>query len=504
MNYHKIYISILTLLSFYSNVAQTTLNSNITFDEIEGLLLDEDKKTPLLYANIIVLNTDKGVITNEKGFFTLDVSNLTVNDTISFQYIGYKSKKLSVGELKNVNQILLKEEVFSLNEFFVFANNHNPEEIIKNVLKYRTTNYKSTTSQKQFFIRERTIDDIDKIDINFKKSSFSQLNEKMTKLVEKKIPKHSISYTDFLGDFYFSKNTKDSLKIKPTKVVRLKDKNLTDINQLESIFEKIFANTKENEYWKVKSGIIGGKVQLNHTDSSLDKDSLKDYYQNIFYTKYYSIRMDRQFKNLLVDKNKWDFLHHTNNYNYTLFAGTKINGEDVYIIDFVPKKKGKFIGRAYVSMETFALVKADFKYDVGKVGTNIQLFGVGYTINQTDISIYYEKDKDNNYQLKYYAEKTGNKIRFERKLSLIKKRKRFLIDKELNEIKVKLNLIVKEESSVEMLVLKNNNISDQNFTNFKPKNSFKLIYVNQFNDNIWKGYDIIEPTEQMREYKKTE
>lgn len=503
MYYRKIYLSLLCLLSFFSNVAQIPLNSKNTINKVEGFLLDEQKKTPLPYANIIVLHKNRGGITNEKGFFSIDANGLTNNDTVSFQYIGYQPKNVLIGDLINNGSILLKEEVFSLNEFFVFAENHNPEEIIKNIIKYRASNYKKSTTKKQLFIRERDVSDIHKIDIKFKKSSFAELDEKMTKLVEKKIPKHSISYTDFLGDFYFFKNANDTLKISPIKIVRLKDKNLADVNQLQSIFEKIFANTKEKEYWKVKSGIIGGKVELNNHDSITNKDSLNQYYQNNFYTYYYVKRIDKQIKDLLVDKKEWDFLYNTNNYNYTLFAGTKINGEDVYIIDFKPKKKGKFIGRVFVSMKTYALIKADFRYDVGKVGTNIQLFGVGYSETQKDISVYFEKQEDN-YQLKYYAEKTGNKMSFERNISLLKKKERFLIDKELNEIKVKLNLFVKEESSIEMLVLKNTAITNQNFGNFKQKNFFKTIFVNQFDDSIWKGYNIIEPTKQMREYKKIE
>ena len=34
-----------------------------------------------------------------------------------------------------------------------------------------------------------------------------------------------------------------------------------------------------------------------------------------------------------------------------------INGEEVYIIDFQPNKKGTFIGRMYIAMETYALVE---------------------------------------------------------------------------------------------------------------------------------------------------
>ena len=63
--------------------------------------------------------------------------------------------------------------------------------------------------------------------------------------------------------------------MKPTKVVSLKDKSLTDLDQLESLFTKMFSNTKENEYWKIKSGIIGGKVDVEG-GSEVKKDSLAE------------------------------------------------------------------------------------------------------------------------------------------------------------------------------------------------------------------------------------
>ena len=500
MNSKKLFIILfLITLSFFYSVAQTTQKA--TSKIITSVLLDQDKKTPLPYANILVLHKDKGAITNENGYFLIDDEGINNNDTLSFNYIGYHSKKMAISELQNNSPILLKEEIVNLSETFVFANQHNAEEIIKNVVKYKAVNYKNRTSKKQLFIRQRSISDVEHIDIKFIKSSFSQLDEKMTRLVQKKIPKQSISYTDFLGNFYFSKNKKDSLKIEPTKIVTLKDKNLADANQLEEMFEKLFSDTKENEYWKIKSGIIGGKVDMEEEDSSAKKDSLKDFHENYFPTYYYAKRMDNRFKSLLEDKKKWDFLYHTNDYKYTIIGGIKINGEDVYMIDFIPKNKGKFIGKVYISMDTYALVKADYSYDIGKMGTNVHLLGVGYTENQLDISAYFEKQMGN-YQLKYYAEKIGNKFSFDRSLSLLKKKKRFLIDKELNEIKVKLYLSAKEESSIEILVLNNKDITDQNFANFKQKKNFKRIYVDQFNDDIWKGYAIIEPTKQMRDYKK--
>lgn len=468
---------------------------------LTGVLLDEQTKAPLPYANIVIVGKNKVITTNEKGYFL--VRNLAKTDSLNFHYIGYEQKKVCICDLQQGAAVSLKEEIISLNEFFVFSKDYDAKEIVKNVLKHKEDNYKNTLSKKQVFVRHRYISNIDKVKINFKKSSFSHLDEKMTQLFEQKIPKQSISYTDFLGDVYSSNQAEEKLKIQPIKVVRLNDKNVADLEQMEKVFTNLFANTKENEYWKIKSGIIGGKIDTDITEPDTDIDSLSDFHKNNLSVSNYAERLQNRFNTIFEDKKKWDFLHNTSNYEYTLVGGTKVNNEDVYIIDFKPKNKGEFLGKLYITTSTFALVKADFKYDEGKTGTNVQLFGVGYTINQIAISIYFEK-QGNNYELKYFAQKTGNRVSFDRNVSLIKKRERFLVDKKLNEIKVGLNMISREESSFEAIVIHQENIPRITYEKLTPPNYFKMIYVDQFNDNIWKGYDILEPTKQMRDYKKIE
>lgn len=505
-NTYKTIITIITLITSISVVSQTTLNSkNVKSNqELKGVLLDLNKKTSLPYANIVVLHKNTGAITNEKGQFSLNISDLDKNDTISFQYIGYETKNLSIKQLDSSATVFLNENTYNLNEIFVFSNNLNPESIVKKVLENKHSNYKTTSIKNQTFIRKRFISDIDKIDIKFKKSSFSQLNEKMIDLIERKLPRHSISYTDFLGDLYFSGIKSDStqLKVDPIKMVSLKDKDLADVEQLESIFENLFSNTKEKEYWKIKSGIIGGKVQMNNEVDKTKKDSLKLINEREFKTVHYRNSTNYLLKySSLNNKKEWDFLHHTSRYEFTLVGGTVVNDEDVYIIDFVPKKSGKFKGRIYIAIKTFALVRADYEYALGKTGTNIHLLGVGYSKNRFSGSIAFKKEHGT-YQLKYFSKKEGTSMSVDRNLSLIKKKKRFLLDKKLNEIKVGFKLNVREEYSIEMLILDYKEISNKQFIDFKQKEFIKMIYVDQFDDQLWKGFSIIEPTKQMREYKK--
>ena len=92
----------------------------------------------------------------------------------------------------------------------------------------------------------------------------------------------------------------------------------------------------------------------------------------------------------------------------------------------------------------------------------------------------------------------------DRNIALLKKKERFLFDKKLSEIKIGLELAINVEDSFEYLVLDDMKIPHEQFAGFEQKKRMEVIYVDQFDDKLWQGFSIIEPTKQMREYKKQE
>jgi hypothetical protein len=471
--------------------------------DLKGIVLDADKLTPLPYASIYALHKNKGVISNETGAFSINISDLDKSDTLCFQYIGYKTRFITLGQLDTSAVVYLTVEIINLNDILVFGNAPDPESIVKKVLRNKDSNYKKMTGRRQTFIRKRDITDIDGMSLTYKKSTFPELDRDMLKTFEDNIPRHSTSYTDFLGNLYFTKNQEDSVKLKidPIRTIELKEKEIAELEQYEPLFKNLFANTGEKEYWQIKTGIFGQKFDKEDVNPGTEDDTVDQNKSSLVYFSH-SVASQLTYSSL-NDKDQWEFLYNTGRYDYTLAGGASVNGEDVYIIDFTPHNNGLYTGRMFISTTTFALIRADYEYAPGKIGRNIQLLGVGFTQTQFSGSIFFEK-KDDNYLLKYFSKKENARVGIDRDLALYQKKRRFFWDEKLKEFKVGIDVTFDSESSFEYLVLDDQEISERQFEDFRQPEKMEVIYVDQFDDKLWSGYPIIEPTRQMKEYKKQE
>jgi hypothetical protein len=135
-------------------------------------------------------------------------------------------------------------------------------------LENKELNYKNKPHKKQVFIRKKSSSDFLDFKLNYKKSTISDLSPEIVKSIEEHTPKHSTSYSDFLGYVYSNENEdkKNHLKVDPIKTVTLKSKDITELESSYSVFDSLFSNTKDKEYWKVKTGILGTKINFNEKD----------------------------------------------------------------------------------------------------------------------------------------------------------------------------------------------------------------------------------------------
>ena len=486
-----IFIYLLAILYLNNNTVAQTDTSLSTNDILSGTILNE-KNVPLPYVNIISMNSGKGTISNENGEFSIDINSLNDTNTIRFQSIGYKTVNYNIKNLKSNSFIQLSENIYNLDEILIISTTQDPVKIVENILKNKNSNYTNITKKEQIFVRQRNTADIIKIKLDYNKNNISEITPDMLKLVEKNTPKHNQSYSDLLSNIYYKEN---EIKFNPVKIVELKKDKDEELKSISETFKNLIKDTKNNEYWRFKTGLFAKRIPKNSDSLEIDSSntiSINSYKNNMLgYLDYATFK----------DKKQWEFLHKTNKYNFKITGGTTVNSENVYVIDFSPKKKGLYQGRLYISIETSALIRADYEYAPNKLGEDLQLFGLGKSETNFSGSIYFEKYM-NKYNLKYFSFQNTTKYSMKRQVALQKKKKRLLINKKLKEIKIGVDMLVEVKVANELLVINQVKISDVDFDNFIEKKYIDVNYVNQFDKNLWKNYNIIEPTQEMKEYKK--
>ena len=109
------------LIVFYLAFSFTALVSGQESIKLSGQIIDSKNLQPVSYATIAVVMKNTGVISDDKGFFTIQVPSDT--STLVISSVGYKTKKekLVPGRVSSFYYFKLEEEVKQLDEVTVTA-----------------------------------------------------------------------------------------------------------------------------------------------------------------------------------------------------------------------------------------------------------------------------------------------------------------------------------------------------------------------------------------------
>jgi uncharacterized protein YktA (UPF0223 family) len=95
---------------------------------IEGKLLNDEDKTPIPFANIGILNTPVGTISNQDGTFEIVIPDKHLHDTLLFAALGFERKWFPVQKLLggNILTISLREQTIVLKNVTVKSKRLKP------------------------------------------------------------------------------------------------------------------------------------------------------------------------------------------------------------------------------------------------------------------------------------------------------------------------------------------------------------------------------------------
>ena len=92
---------------------------------VQGRIIDAFTKEPLPFVNIGVLKKELGTVSNEEGFFFLEVPDLFAKETLRFSMIGFDERDFQVADLEAIllsnNTLVLAEQTTFLEEVVLTA-----------------------------------------------------------------------------------------------------------------------------------------------------------------------------------------------------------------------------------------------------------------------------------------------------------------------------------------------------------------------------------------------
>ena len=486
-------------------ILSSALNLSAANKPIAGIILDYKTKEPLPFTNIAVAGQYKGTVSNIEGYYILDTAGIAPNDTILISYVGYKTLRIKADELQKKSKIYLHPVTINLKEVHVSSRSLSAKEIIALVIQNYKKNYPSTSVKQNLFYHTYEKVPFPENQIMMKKSDFTGFDQATFKELMHLMPREFIEYQDAIVDLY---SHEGNTRLIPIEGISLEESSQKDIaKKLENILKGFFEDVKETSedstiYYKVRSGIFADKIEDIDMSDSIWKENEEDPLNH-------TVKSDQVKNDILelysdyasLDSKNWEFLNKTGKYRYSKDKITLLDDDLVYKISFQPKGGGLFQGVMYISTIDYAILQLDFAYAEGKQSEKIQILGFGHSMDLKRGRVIYEQGKTGYYPKYIYAQQK-EWASIERNFSVMKKQKRFLKDKELNEMKFKTQLSFDISSYWELLVLDRKEIDAQQFEKVHEPGKMKFRKEYAYTPEMWNNRTVLAPTSELQKFKR--
>lgn len=481
------------------------VGTTMTAQTINAKVVDKKTNEAIPYATIQI-GENQGIVANDEGKFTITLNTAQSKiDSIYISSMGYAKVGVSIQSITD-SIIYIQPKAIELKSVFVSNKNLTIDEIIDNVDDNMEDNYRTDLSKKRLFFRETNTSFIKKMDIEFKKSTIQEIDEKLVDSIASVVPRNSVFYAEALCDFY---GNTEKQKMNVIKGARLYDKN--NGGSLEAIFkkmEKIFRdNVKPDSYIKIRSGLFSQKVQVDsilnaNQDASDIGEGIENPKENFFF-KSRKMNLKNLFNETFYQSDtKLNVIKNSGRYNFEQTDYTILGDVGVYVIKFTPKRRGDFKGTLYVNTEDFAVVRVD--YSNVKRLRSFNLLGISFEENGYSGTTIFQKGTDGKYDVKFIEKVTENKFGVDRPLSIIEKNKHVKGRNKQNQLSLNLDVLSYAKNKYEVIVFEATKITEGAYKESKENKNVTSTYLSKYDPDFWNGYNIIEPNTAIKQFKVIE
>ncbi len=466
---------------------------------IMARVVDAKTSEPVPYATI-QFASNKGIIANDEGLFSFSLDDLSsTQDSVYISCMGYEKAALSIDSpLDSI--ISLTPKPIELNAVYLFDNELEVEDIIEKVRENLDQNYNREPVRQRLFLRQSNLNNVNKLDIEFKKSSIVELNEKFIDSVVSILPRKAAYYTESLCDYY---KMPEESRLQIVKAAELYDKNnLGSTEELGERLETIFKeNVKSNSYLKIKSGWFGQKVQVDSILAASEEEDAEsaEKPKNEGFHSGKKYELGELYEQLFFrEDSKLNFIDKYKRYEFVLKGYTAIDDQGVYVVQFAPKGSQDFQGTLFINIEDFAIMRLEYQ-NVNSL-RRFKLLGLYYEEVLLKGTTIYGKTENGKYDLKFMDKVFGRKMGINRPLSVIEKNKYVKGRRKQNELALELDILNSNTEKVELVVFESDNISYGEIKNTEENKNIEATYLSQYDPHFWEGYDIMEPNQAIKAF----
>jgi|GEM_PF-820574 len=156
--YYLLSVLSLLLISNYGQ-AQSPIRSNSGEQiKVYGFVLDNKTREPVPYAHVGLPKQGIGTTSGKNGYFELKIPEKYSSETITVSFMGYKTSRKKVSDIKSPFKLYLEEATLELNQIIV-ADEAAIENIIRKAVKNIPKNNTTYPTTNLGFYREAKTDD---------------------------------------------------------------------------------------------------------------------------------------------------------------------------------------------------------------------------------------------------------------------------------------------------------------------------------------------------------
>ena len=462
-------------------------------------ILDSLTHEPIPFASIST-NLKKGSIANEEGEFRWIFPEVVTNqDSLKITSMGYQTLTLALSTFSDT-LVYLPPKTIALKTVIVSNKTLSPSEIIEAIQENIPYKYDLELNQKKIFLRESGSQQFNTLSVSVKKSSIPEFNQAFWDSTLTKVPRKNEWFNEIVGSCYGDYKNQ---KVEITKALELENKETATIfKNLETVFEDILNNNiKKDSYFKIRSGIIGGKVDnadfINAADTlSLEEKETKEKSNFLKAKKSTLLSLTKLFEDKEIN---FSILKKASNYTFKQIDFTYLDDIPIYVLSFTPKRNEKYEGTLYVDADAMALVRISYK-NIKDI-KSFSLFGVSLKENLKEVTVQFKKNKTGKYALEYFEYSYGWEGGFDRPLVITEKNKIVKGRNKQNELKIDVVIKTGTNQKYQLVVFETLPLDKAVFEAFEEKPTVLPVNVTKYDPTFWQGYTIIEPNQALKAYK---